>query len=357
MTEQAAHNQVPLSDAGLTHRRGTDHVNIHRGDVVRGIATYSPQDQDDLIWLHGYALDVLHGSRSALVEFAGCDWTTIWRIWTNKYGADISNFIEKIRILRKKSETGSRTAFVPTPVTDKIWQVCDVAKDQGTIVMVSGPTGRSKTHTVKEWKSQNNHGRALYIYAPELGGFRGFVLALAKALGISREGDTASLAGQIENALDCRNVLIIDEVAHLFPTGRAASLQALEFIRGLHDRTGCGIILVCTEIFPQMMSGGRFSMWFEQLQGRVELQLKIPANFSRREIAAICSAYVDEPSGALIDTARKIANARRGGVRELFRHLNRASDASAIVKQPLNAEVLRKVYERSLEIMTIPNED
>ena len=343
-------------DIDKTGRKRGDGINIPRGDLLTGIAGYDQETQADLIWLHGYTMEQLAGSRTALTEFLGCDWTTITRVWRGKYEADISQFMARVRHHRRKAEVGARTAFVPTIVTEKIERLCDVARDQGAIVMVSGPSGRSKTHAVQHWRHNNNHGRAIYVYAPEFGGYTTFLQRLARALGMSQRRNNYDLAASVENSIDYRNVLIVDEASHLIPTGRVTSLQTLEFIRGLHDRTGCGVVLVATEIFSQQLDAGKWCQWAEQLMGRVELHLKIPAEFSRREIADICCAFCDDPDPDLIKQARLIANARRGGVRELFRHLTRAAGAAEKLKEPLAARHLAAAYELSKQLIDIPKD-
>ena len=80
-----------------------DTFNIARPDFLKGISGYSQEDQDDLLWLHGYTHEVLHASRSALVEFLGVDWSTIYRLFLGKYEADIGKIMERVRHLRRKS--------------------------------------------------------------------------------------------------------------------------------------------------------------------------------------------------------------------------------------------------------------
>jgi len=335
-------------------KRG-DTIALTREDILAGTAAYPPDRQDDLLWLYGYACEQLHGSCSAVTEFVGVHWITIWKIWLGKYQAGIEQYADRVRHLRRKVELSQKTAFVETVITAKIMKVCDVARDQGCMVMVSGPSGRSKTITVREWQRVNNHGRTFYIYAPEAGGFRAFLETLGRAVNASPKAANFDLMRAVERGLDYRNVIIVDEVAHLMPRGRTNSIQALEFLRGLHDRTGCGVVLVCTELFPDEMAGGRWSRWFEQILGRVELHLKLPAEFSRREVADICSAYVQDPDPELCKTARQIANARRGGVRDLFRHLGRAAQAAARLGETLSARHLAAAYEYSKSLLDIPN--
>jgi DNA transposition AAA+ family ATPase len=176
------------------------------------------------------------------------------------------------------------------------------------------------------------------------------------AMGISHGRTNYDLARSIENSLDYRNILVIDELAHLYPTGKASSLQAIEFVRGLHDRTGCGVILVATDGLPQIMAGGKWGQWFEQLLGRVELHLRIPAKFSRREIADLCGAFTDDPSPELIKMAGDIANARKGGIRELMRHLTRASQAATKRNEPMGVNHLVAAYEFSRTLTSTEEE-
>ena len=338
-----------------TTRRG-DGLNITRGEVIAGIADYPDEDQDALLWLHGYAMDALGGSRTGFCEWLGVDWTTATRVWRGKYGASIEQYMDRVLYLRRKAELTNRTQFVETIITRKIFQLCDVARDTGAMVMVSGSSGRSKTFSVREWQRRNNHGRALYVYAPEAGGLTAFLNALGRSLVISARQTNREIAEAIEKGLDYRNVLIIDEVAHLMPMGRGPTIKTLEFIRGLHDRTGCGVVLVATPLFERQLEGGKWARWFEQLQGRVELHMRIPQQFSRLEIAEICSAFVDDPDPALIRTARDIANARKGGVRELFRHLGRAAQAAGKLGDTLTADHLKSAHKFAQDLLSIPKD-
>ena len=320
---------------GFTGPRRGDHININRTDVLAGVAAYPKEAQEDLLWLHGYALDALRGSRSALVEWLGVDWTTVWRIWRGKYDADIASFLGRLRHRRQQVVASSRTGFVETPVTQRIFATCDIARAQNAIVMVIGRSGRCKTHSVREWRSRNNHGRSHYVECPVSGGFRALLESIAKAAGIGVGRPNNELMGLIERAFDYRNTLIFDEIARLLPS-KNANIAALEFIRRLHDSCGCGIVLVATDIFPREMRNGRLAEWFEQLYGRIEVTLTIPDKVTRAECAAICEAFAQaDPPADLVTEARKIANSP-GRVRLLFTLLKSASMLAAAKGEPLS---------------------
>ena len=337
----------------VTHSKRGDGINLTRAEIMAGIAEYAKPDQADLLWLHGYTTDEFGGSRSRLVETLKLDWTTLWRVWLGKYSADIAGPMEKIRRFRRRAESALRKRFIETVVTQKIMALCDVALDRSVMVMISGPTGRSKTWTIDEWRHRNNHGRAVYVYCPETGGFRSFLEALARALSISPNRSSSAIVQAIENSLDERNVLVLDEFAHLYPTGKSASLAAIEFVRGLHDRSGCGVVLCATDGFEGILQGGKYSQWFDQLLGRIELHLRLPKQFSRREVAELLGGYVDDPDPELINAARTIANSSTRGCRELFRHLDRAAQVAAECGQPLSAAILRKTKDAADTLLTI----
>jgi len=322
---------------GFTGKARGDHLNLSRTEILAGIGGYSKEEQDDLLWLHGYALDVLHGSRSALIEYVGVDYTTITRILAGKYEAAIDKFIERIRHLRQKAKLQADTGFVETLTVGKIWAVLDMARNLNAIVHISGPSGRSKTHAVREWKARNNHGRTLYIDCPVSGGLRGILEAIAKSAGVGIGKNNNDLMNLLERSFDYRHTLIYDEVARLLPT-KSSNIAALEFIRRLHDVCGCGIVLVSTEVFTREMRAGKLSDWFEQLLGRIEVPLQIPLKVCRQEIAEICGSFSGDkdPAPELLKLARDIANGP-GRVRLLFTLLRHAALLARRKKEALGA--------------------
>jgi DNA transposition AAA+ family ATPase len=308
--------------------------------VLAGCAAYEKAAQDDLLWLHGYCLEALHGSRSALVEWLQVDWTTIWRIWQGKYGADIGSFLERLRHRRRQAELAGNTGFIETAVTRRIFATCDIARAQNAIVMITGRSGRSKTHGAREWQRRNNHGRALYIECPVSGGFRALLEAIARASGVGVGRNNNDLMAHLERSFDYRHTLIFDEVARLLPS-KSANIAALEFIRRLHDACGCGIVLIATEVFPREMKAGRLAEWFEQLYGRIEVVLRVPDQATRAEVADLCTAFCQgqDPAADLLTEARKIAGGP-GRVRLLCTLLKHAALLAGKKGEPLGAQHL-----------------
>ncbi len=331
--QHAAHDgdENPAVERGMSR----DVFNLPQNIVLNGIKAYSEEDQEDLLWMVGYTRDVLRGSRRELCELLNCDWSTAYRVLTGSYKASTSRFMETVRRLRSKaSEPGG--GFVDTIVTKKIFQVLDLARDNGAIVHICGPSRRSKTAAVKEWQRRNNHGRAIYIDCPVIGGARALLVALAQKAGIHTQRATNDLSERIEKSFDYRNVIIIDEAVRLLPKSRGHDLMPLEFLRRLHDVSGCGLAFVSTDVFRREMESGAISDFLEQLLGRIEEPLYIPAKVSNAEAGDICRAFNENADIELIRLAARIANCR-GKVGVLFMLLRDAAKLAKRKKEALSA--------------------
>jgi DNA transposition AAA+ family ATPase len=302
-----------------------DGINIARDRMAEKVSGDTEEEADLVYWLHGYAMDKLAGSRSALCEFVGVDWTTIFRVFTGTYGADLGKFCQRLRHLRAREVSRSEADFVETVVTRKVFAALDIARAQNSIVLITGASGRSKTHAVKEWQRRNNHGASLYIDCPLGGGLRPLLDEIAERAGMGSRIPNSMLMDRLKRTFDYRHTLIFDEVSRLLPSGsRTRNLHPLEFLRRLNDIGRCGIVLVATKIFSSQMESGPWSAWFEQLLGRIEARVDIPDAVGRREAFDITAAFNPEPESELVAAVRKVCNGP-GRVRLAFTLLRHAS--------------------------------
>ena len=313
-------------DDGVQRRRG-DGINISRPEMQGAIERYSPDDRELLLWLHGYAMDALRGSRSALVKAIGGEWAEVAAAWHGR-AETVTGLVERITRMRRRIDLEESTQFIHTEITDRLEMIFNVARDEHEMVLIHGASGKMKTHTALEWRRKVGHGRAFYVYVPGDGGFRAFLEAMAEAFGISRERSNIDIKRAILNTLSRQDVLIIDEFAHCCPNGKSRSVQAIEMIRELRDKIKCGIIILATDGLPETLSSGHLGKWLEQFLGRICIPYHIPDDFSASEIGDICAAFVKDPETQLVDLAGEIANARKGGIRELLRHLKRSTQVA-----------------------------
>lgn len=325
--------------APYTTGTAKNEFNIPMAEIRRGIQVYGESEQDDLLWFVGYIREQKHNSKPIAMQLLSSDWTTISRIYKGTYSAGISNFIDKIQAVRRAAVSAT-TEFIPTVVTKRIFDVMDIAKDYGKMVLISGGSGRSKTHSVKEWRMINSNGSSIYIDIPAVGGARAFFKEFGKKLGIKGYHGTQAILEKIEESVDRRTTLIFDEVVRLLPKNKNAVSPVLEFIRRLHDITGCGIVFVATHIFENEMKFGDHKAYMEQLLGRFEEVVEIPNTILKAEVKNICDAFNPDSDKELYRVALDTAT-QQGKIRVLFTLMRQAEAFAAGKKEQLNASHLK----------------
>lgn len=315
-TEAHTDDEAPKPQAGINI---PDHV------LLEKISAYPQQDQDDILWLLSYGTDQFKGSRDRICQAIDTDYSTLYKICTGTYPAKIDGVMAKIRSFKRIVTDGLTKQFVETTVTRKVFQTLDFAVNgdpsTGLMVMISGPTGRSKTAAAKEWLQRKAAGRGVYVDVDADGGFRSFIKGLAKACRIPgiRTKNTGELCERIKASFDHRRIIVIDEVSRLFMRRGRVRMQELDFIRRLHDVNGCAIALVVTPVVQDMLEDLDVKAFLEQLVGRIEDPLVIPTEILRSEVSAICKHFLDAtPSRELLDVAQAVANGP-GKIRNLFR--------------------------------------
>lgn len=350
-TAEGLGNNVAHTDADPAPEAGmsADQFNLPDNVIQTGIAKYSQRDQDDLMWVAGYTRKELGNSRERICEQIDCDWSTLFKVLCGKYEAGIENFMGKVRDLRRRIADDMSAGFVHTVVTQKIFDYLDYALagdvDGGHVVLIAGHTGRSKTHAVREWCRHNNHGRSVYVDSPESGGLRTFLLEIAGDTGVNRKRNTADLRSRIVDCFNRRRILLCDEILRMVPKETNTVPVCMEFIRRLHDRTGCALALVATTEAIERMNAPAVRGYFEQLFGRISDPLFLPDQVRRDEARAICTAFAKRPSEEMIDLALKIGNGI-GRLRVLFEDLRKAKAFAVKRGEELTAKHLQIAHAR-----------
>lgn len=336
-TKHEAHGKTnPAPEAGMSR----DALNIGMNIFKEGIKDYSSEEKEQLEWLWGYTFAELNGSKSAMCQAVGYDYSVVYKIFTGQYDAGLDRFCEAIAHLRKKASDG-RSKLVETVVTKRINEALDYAKETCAMVSITGPTGRSKTFTAEHWAKENNHGRAKYIRIPSGCTRRTLVKLLCRSCGIGVNGKkTADLEGRLFKAFDFRNTIIIDEAGHLLPRAGTGT-SAIEFIRDLHDMCGCGVALVFTDVYLEEFRHGRLAGYFEQFIGRIKFPVQIPQEVLKQEIEAVVKYFCESPAVKLLKLAHSLANGRDGKLRTLFEDLQRAKEWAASQDRKMSYDDLK----------------
>ena len=190
--------------------------------------------------------------------------------------AQLTNFLDAVRQLEKIERDRSmitRVGFIKTNLTKRIWDTCDAARNFGKIMFVIGRSHIGKTTALKEYSKANNHGSTIYLRAPAGGALGDTLYQLCADLNISR-GHTLKRKNQIINAFNANMILIVDE-AHQFFFSKSG-LRTIEYIREIHDRSGCGVVFSATEVFQDQMETGEHKKLLSQLKMRSLIQAKLP---------------------------------------------------------------------------------
>lgn len=233
-------------------------------DLVNKATAPMPEfEREQFRWLQRYALgaDAIPTeivTRLIKPDGAPYSWDSIYQTLTGKRVAEGANTrplaeaISRFRKMVKEVESRSATEFIETPQTKRLFKIFKRALSRHRVAVVIGDSQIGKTTAANEFQRLHNHGTTHILRLPTQGSLGNTLAEFATRLGIrSRVGGT-ELRRRILESFDENNLLIVDE-AHQALIGRTAQSGAisLEFIREIHDRRGCGLVLMGTAVLRE----------------------------------------------------------------------------------------------------------
>lgn len=248
--------------------------------------------------------------------------------------------------------SASSIQFVETSVSRNIWRVCDFARADYTIAMISSETSMGKTVAIKEYCKKNP--AAIYIHASPWTNTQFQIMhAIWSALGFrgKKQYSAYQRCAEVVKSLTTpgatSRIIIIDD-AHFL------RYEVFETLRSLHDDTetadhlGVPIVLAGTTRLDSIVSvSGDSHQLYEQIRARVGLH-KIIGKPSREDVQIIAGACA--PAGATFDAkAREFLYAEALGlgafrrVRQIVSKLHRLGGKDKIdFKRPITQDDLAK---------------
>jgi DNA transposition AAA+ family ATPase len=161
---------------------------------------------------------------------------------SDKHEAAIRSWLQEQKAAA--GQTVSLPDYVHTPTSRKVETACDLAAESNSPVFLWGPSHIGKTWALQYWAETHNHGRSPYVRCPAVGGLRGILTEIARAVGESPKKPQDKLITCLKRAITEDMVLILDEFHQLLHTFRRESFFAcVETIREIHDRSRCGLVL------------------------------------------------------------------------------------------------------------------
>lgn len=275
------------------------------GDEVNRATADLPDHQRSAIrWLHAYAAEQDLGltDLGKLVRLSN---TTLSLVFRGKYEAKLDGVVDAIvsfRTLLEKRSTGKKLHFIPTELTSQIWSACAAALEFQRLVCIWGDSQIGKSIALMAYQQAHNHGETIYLRMPTPCSMSNFLSELADSLRINPQQPVKELRRRILSAFDDRMLLIVDET-HQAMFNKRRGNHPLEFLRELHDRRGCGVVLCGTNVFRDEMERGYLADIMRQTKRRRLISLQLPDRPSRACLNAFSAAYGLPPASG---PARKL---------------------------------------------------
>jgi len=297
------------------------------------------EEQRDLIWWffawckeNGYTL-AKSGSE------VGVSSTTVYRIWTNSYGASVDNVCDKIATYRRISEGRAQimdTGFVETSLAARIFNACNAALISQTIVLLYGDSQIGKTRALTQYARENNHGQTIYIRLPASAGVQMVAKEIARACYVSPKSSFEDLRERILRAIGANNLVIVDELHQVFMSyHKNSQIKVLEFLREIYDRTNCGMVLCGTHVLRSEIETGRLALSLEQLRRRCTHTIQLPSKTSKADLVKIADRFgLPEPGSDEEEIIKDMIH--KSGLGMYIKFLQASSRLAAKREEPLD---------------------
>ena len=279
-----------------------------------------PDDQKLAIrWLHSYYYDSGQ-SLSDVGTAIGYDGGNVSKIFAGKYVGNLADFVTAISRFRKLTEeraSVNRAPYIKTDLYREIEDTCQLALTYQKIAFIYGESQVGKTAALKQYAEDHNHGETTYITMPVGGMLSHFLAALAAKVRMtsSARGDILQL--NIFKCFGPNNLLIVDESLRALQAKAygGSSLKTMDFIRDLHDQTGCGVVLCGTNVFRERMDDKALRQFLNQFKRRSIIRRQLPDVPSESDLNAFARHYKLQPAtGDAFKLQKRVVNEHGLGV-------------------------------------------
>lgn len=334
---------------------GERQMNRIPGYKVQESTKNLPEDQMLTIrWLHAAYYD----SGSGLAEVGkniGYDAGTVSKVFHGKYEGDlvaVCRAIERYRRLQEERGSAKKAPFIETGLYREIEECCQAALTYQKIVFIYGESQIGKSACGNHYAEKHNHGETTLVEMPVGGSLSHFVAALANKVRFTSSGRGEILQLNIMRSFGPRNLLIVDEASRALQarTYGGSAVKTLDFIRAIHDNTGCGVVLMGTNVFREQMQDASLRKFLNQFNRRCLLRRQLPDLPSREDLDLFAQHYgLPGASGDALKLQASITGEHGLGV--WLTTLRAASRKAAKANQPMtwNHVLMAHAFFRRLE--------
>jgi DNA transposition AAA+ family ATPase len=274
-----------------------------RGDIISAAtAGLSDRPRNAIRWLAGYCQRTNQSHQAVAAKLKKPDGTpyspdSLYHAFTGgrleRQLDNIVEAIERFQRLTQEREHVTHTGFIENRISRKIWNYCRKVIRRRKVGLIYGPSQIGKTISLEEYAKVFNHGETRYLRLPVGCGFKLFLRLLAAQLHVPIYQNIVDLRDAIIGAVDDHMLLIIDEMHEPFgPDGdQKLGVQIVNFLRELHDRKKCGLILCGTAVFREALTLGGYAKNMQQILRRSLPPLNLPLTPSADDLAKFAEAY------------------------------------------------------------------
>jgi DNA transposition AAA+ family ATPase len=323
------------------------------GDTVAAATAHLDDEQRALVrWAFAYAKDQGFNWEDAERAFK-VSRTTLFRVFTDQYRQpaftsgkklangtrekienprkgerlSIANLCESLTSAKRLAEARGavqRLPFIVTKTYRRIEKFADEVLATNTIGVLLGESQIGKTWAAREYTRTHNHGQTVLVTCPPAAGVQLLVGEIARALHIGHSSFDKTFV-RVCGALDENTLLILDEAHMLFETYQKQSVaRCLATIRQIHDRTGCGLLIMATNVFAEEAKRSEFKNTMKQIFRRGTLVLNLGTDPAWEDVLQIVAHYgLPEPKGKPEETLRVIAH--EDGLGKITKYLHGAA--------------------------------
>lgn len=324
------------------------------GDVVKTALARLVQagqldaDGETLVWWFYCFARESNWRLADAADAIGKDKTTVHRLFNGSYGASYDNLLEAILRYKKIAlERAKRRniGFIETSTYAKVSAVCKSALNDSMPAFIYGASQIGKTACLTEFARRNNHGQTKYIRMPAAPTFPFFLKMIAEACFISTRLNADATRRRIVDAIDDRNLLMIDEFHQcLITSSELTARKIVEYLREIYDRTGCGVCICGTKVIQDEFQHGRQKLVFDQFRRRGMLELVLPDTPPKSDIVKIAAAFdLPVPDAEHLDIIKTML--QESGIGKLFKFLQYAHGLAVGRKEKLAWDHFSAAYE------------
>ncbi len=296
------------------------------------------EGRDAIWWFYNYCQE-----KNLSLEDAGKairkDSTTVYRLLVGRYGAKYDNLLAEIarfRSVAAERDARRNIGFIETSVWKSINEACNYARINQERVLIYGPSQIGKTFALEEYQRRNNHGQTRLVRMPSAPTLQSFLNFLADACHVPHESNWTTTRSRIFASLDDRMLLIVDEAHEAFVgCSQSTSLRIMEFIREVHDRSKCGVVISGTKLLQHEIERGKSAPVLEQMRRRGIVDRILPDVLPRADVLKFAEAFgLPAPEGAADEIIRQVVSS--SGIKQVVSLLRAAGALALKQRKPLS---------------------